>query len=216
MQTLLWFEASATHPIGPVPPLKHRTVFWRDGDAKPELASKPWSLRSEIGRFTETAERYCYSYAVQNVMDGSERVWEGCLDHGDLPALESRDRSPEEIGAATFICLEPPEGLEREWCEQSARLCSGERIPRPTEEDCDNVASRCAAYEDGEDESADPDAGTDSPDPRPARKHDWGEADRGCSIHGPTDARSQPLLFATAIAALLLRRRANRKRTGPS
>jgi hypothetical protein len=152
LQNVLWFGAFATHTSGTVPPLKRRSVFWRKGDAKPELTSKPWRLYGETGRFTETAEAYCYSHAVQNLMDGSERVWEGCLEHGDLPALVSRELSPQQIGEATVTCLEPPEGLEREWCEQSMLYCRGDRSPRLTQSDCDNVASRCAALDDVDDE----------------------------------------------------------------
>jgi len=215
LQTVLWFEANARHSSGRVPPLKTRAVFWREGEPKPELTSKPWSLYPEAGRFTEPAEGYCYRYAVQNVIDGSERVWEGCLQHGELPALESRERSPQEIGEETVRCLEPPEGLEREWCEQSTVYCSGDRYPRLAQSDCDNVASRCAAFGERDDEPIDVDAGTDTPEPRRAQKPRWSAAgDRGCSIHGRTGA--QPpllLLLAAATTVVILRRRRSGKAT---
>ncbi|HKU41485.1 MAG TPA: hypothetical protein VJR89_25185 [Polyangiales bacterium] len=205
-QTSLWLGAYATHSmISRVPPLKRRSVYWREGEAPPDLHSKPWSLGEPEPRFTEQAVRYCYRSGVQNLLDGSERVWEGCLEHGDLPPLDTREAARAEVMPETEQCAEPPAGYENEWCEQSMLACQRE-YTKPSPADCENVAKRCAAMPEPAD---DEDAGASEDDPpesrrarRPAPRYS------GCSVPvGPTGGSPQLLLLAALAAAAILRRK---------
>lgn len=185
--------------------MKQRAVYWRDGDAPVDVASKPWSLDAGSERITEGAPRYCYRSAVQNLLDGSERVWEGCLEHGDLPELTTRPASRAEIASDTERCADPPEGYEKEWCDQSTLAC--QREFKPMQLNCEGVSKRCKPKPESEDPVADAGAPSgDAGEPRKARTR--AARDSGCNVSdGPSGGSSPLLLLATAFAAAALRRR---------
>lgn len=188
---IAWLSAGLTSAAGRTPPRKEKAVFWREGDEQPDLASMPWGLDAGRQRFDEQAARYCYRVAAHNLLDGSEREWEGCLEHGDLPALEAHDRDDELIAKETARCSEPPSGLENEWCEQSLIACREGVQPPPSF--CENVEKRCS-------ESSDASNMADAGDEQTRRKS-------GCSM-APAPSTGAPwLLLSAALALFALRRR---------
>jgi len=202
-QTYLSFEALATHPeTGRIPPLKRRTVRWRDGDERPDLASTAWVVSEPDARVTEQATRYCYHSAVHNLLDGSEREWEGCLDHADRPALETLDASPEQLADEVGRCKEPPAGLEKTWCEWSTLACQRES-GMPQQSDCENVAKRCAA--DAED------AGTDDANHGAHLAGARAARDSGCSVTRGANGSSAMAWWLVSTAIALVTRCARRR-----
>jgi len=182
-RTVMWFSAEVGAEAGQAPPLKQKVVYWRDGDAPADLAAEEWKLDIGQQRFDDQAERYCYRVAVHNLLDASEREWEGCREHGDLPALEAHERDDEAIARETQKCSEPPEGLEQAWCEQFLIACQDESTP--SQVDCEEVSRRCS-----EQPKAAP--------PPPAA---------GCSVHQAPTTPPLTLPLTAAFALLALRRR---------
>jgi MYXO-CTERM domain-containing protein len=210
LQGHLWISAYATHPSESVPPLKRRAVYWRDGEAPVDVSSRAWSLDQGSKRITEGATRYCFRTAVQNLLDGSERVWEGCMEHGDLPELTTREASREEVARDTEGCAEPPAGFEKEWCEQSTLACERD-YAKPAQSDCENVARRCAGLQERDDRADDDDAGSPDGDVGEPRDLRASGARSGCNVAvGPHGSSSPLLVLATAFAAAALLRRKRR------
>jgi MYXO-CTERM domain-containing protein len=190
-RTIMWVSAEVASPRRSSPPVKAKAVFWRKGDAPGDLESAAWGLYLGRQSFEEQAPHYCYRAAVQNLLDGTEREWEGCLEHGDLPALETRERDPELISQETIKCLEPPAGLETEWCKQSLMSC--EQQGELPQNQCEPVRQRCS-----EQEPTDADAGAGAS--KPSRNG-------GCSVPHTSSKGSPRLLLLASLALLALRAR---------